>query len=126
MKTGKSKLPTGQISFYVPRVVRAGLNAEGSPRFEQHSVHGESQHCKHRGSNARSQPEGRALQVRLANVSSEYDSVEFGPDRLQQLRVEEVLTQAECAPVTSAHAAQPGVGIHSHGGKFGVDVSVGC
>lgn len=69
MKTGKSKLPTGQISFYVSRVVRAGLNAEGSPRFEQHSVHGESQHCKHRGSNARSQPEGRALQVRLANVS---------------------------------------------------------
>lgn len=40
---------------------------------------------------------------------SEYDSVEFGLDRLQQLRVEEVLTQAECAPVTSAHAAQPGV-----------------
>lgn len=40
---------------------------------------------------------------------SEYNSVEFGPDRLQQLRVEEVLTQAEGAPVTSAHAAQPGV-----------------
>lgn len=40
---------------------------------------------------------------------SEYDTVEFGPDHLQQLRVEEVLTQAEGAPVTSAHAAQPGV-----------------
>lgn len=46
---------------------------------------------------------------------SEYDSVEFGPDRLQQLRVEEVLTQAECAPVTSAHAAQPGVAEERHG-----------
>lgn len=45
---------------------------------------------------------------------SEYDSVEFGPDRLQQLRVEEVLTQAECAPVTSAHAAQPGVAEERH------------
>lgn len=40
---------------------------------------------------------------------SEQDSVEFGPDHLQQLRVEKVLTQAEGAPVTSAHAAQSGV-----------------
>lgn len=46
---------------------------------------------------------------------SEYDSVEFGPDHLQQLRVEEVLTQAEGAPVASAHAAQPGVAEETHG-----------
>lgn len=32
--------------------------------------------------------------------------MEFGPDRLQQLGVEQVLTQAEGAAVTSAHAAQ--------------------
>lgn len=46
---------------------------------------------------------------------SEYHSVEFGPDHLQQLRVEEVLTQAEGAPVTSAHAAQPGVAEETDG-----------
>ncbi len=46
---------------------------------------------------------------------SQYNSVEFGPDRLQQLRVEEVLTQAEGAPVASAHAAQPGVAEERHG-----------
>lgn len=46
---------------------------------------------------------------------SEYHSVEFGPDHLQQLRVEEVLTQAEGAPVTSAHAAQPGVAEETYG-----------
>lgn len=40
---------------------------------------------------------------------SEHHSVEFGPDALQQLRVQQVLTQAEGAPVTGAHAAQPGV-----------------
>lgn len=40
---------------------------------------------------------------------SEDNGVEFGSDRLQQLRVQEVLTQAEGAPVTSAHAAQTGV-----------------
>lgn len=40
---------------------------------------------------------------------SEQDSGEFGPDHLQQLRVEKVLTQAEGAPVTSAHAAKSGV-----------------
>lgn len=46
---------------------------------------------------------------------SEHDSVEFGPDHLQQLRVEEVLTQAEGAPVTSAHASQPGVAEETYG-----------
>lgn len=46
---------------------------------------------------------------------SENDSVEFGPDHLQQLWVEEVLTQAEGAPVTSAHAAQPGMSEETYG-----------
>lgn len=46
---------------------------------------------------------------------SEQDSVEFGPDHLQQLRVEKVLTQAEGAPVTSAHAAQAGVAAEENG-----------
>lgn len=55
-------------------------------------------------------------------MSSEYDSVEFGSDRLQQLRVEDVLTQAEGAAITSAHAAQSGVRVHGHSGEFGVDV----
>ena len=40
---------------------------------------------------------------------AEHRGVELGPDRLQQLRVEEVLAQAEGAPVARAHAAQPGV-----------------
>ncbi len=43
--------------------------ARGSPRFEQHSVHGEAQNCKHCRTDTRSQPEGRALQVSLAHVS---------------------------------------------------------
>lgn len=94
---------------------------ERSP-FEEHSVHGEAQDSKHCGSDTRSEPEGGALQVSLAHMSSEYDSVEFGPDRLQQLRVEDVLAQAEGAAVTSAHAAQPGVRVHGHSGQFGVDV----
>lgn len=57
---------------------------------------------------------------------SEQDSVEFGPDHLQQLRVEKVLTQAEGAPVTGAHAAQSGVAAerrtgHTHTHKRLVD-----
>lgn len=46
---------------------------------------------------------------------SEQDRGEFGPDHLQQLRVEKVLTQAEGAPVTSAHAAQSGVAAEKNG-----------
>lgn len=52
---------------------------------------------------------------RLKLGPSEQDSVEFGPDHLQQLRVEKVLTQAEGAPVTSAHAAQAGVAAEENG-----------
>lgn len=52
---------------------------------------------------------------RLKLGPSEQDSVEFGPDHLQQLRVEKVLTQAEGAPVTSAHAAQSGVAAEENG-----------
>lgn len=52
---------------------------------------------------------------RLKLGPSEQDSVEFGPDHLQQLRVEKVLTQAESAPVTSAHAAQSGVAAEENG-----------
>lgn len=55
------------------------------------------------------------LQGKKNEGPSEYDSVEFGPDHLQQLRVEEVLTQAEGAPVAGAHAAQPGVAEETHG-----------
>lgn len=60
---------------------------------------------------------------RFRKRPSEHDSVEFGPDGLQQLRVQEVLTQAECAPVTGAHAAQPGVAEerrreHTHQHKY--------
>lgn len=50
----------------------------------------------------------------LQKRPSEHNGVEFGPDCLQQLRVEEVLTQAEGAPVASAHAAQPGVAEEKH------------
>lgn len=50
---------------------------------------------------------------------SEQDSGEFGPDHLQQLRVEKVLTQAEGAPVTRAHAAQAGVPAEENGVKLG-------
>lgn len=50
----------------------------------------------------------------LKERPSEHHSVEFGPDGLQQLGVEEVLTQAERAPVTGAHAAQPGVAEERH------------
>lgn len=59
--------------------------------------------------NLRVDQKNRERCKRFEKGPSEYNSVEFGPDRLQQLRVEEVLTQAEGAPVTSAHAAQPGV-----------------
>lgn len=52
---------------------------------------------------------------RLIWAPSEQDSGEFGPDHLQQLRVEKVLTQAEGAPVTSAHAAQSGVAAEKTG-----------
>lgn len=55
---------------------------------------------------------------------SEYHSVEFGPDHLQQLRVEEVLTQAEGAPVAGAHAAQPGVAEETDGRETHQDVFI--
>lgn len=50
-----------------PRNVPWGSRA--SPAFEQHSVHGKAQHCKHCGPDTRSQPEGGVPQVRLAHVS---------------------------------------------------------
>lgn len=46
-------------------------HAEGSPLFEECSVHGEAQNRTHRGTNARSQPEGGVLQIRLSHVSEE-------------------------------------------------------
>lgn len=42
-----------------------------SPTFEQHSVESKAQHCKDRGADARSQPEGGGPQVCLAHVSVE-------------------------------------------------------
>lgn len=53
------------------------------------------------------------------------DSVEFGPNRLHKLRVEEVLAQTEGAPITGTHTAQTCMGVHSHGGKFDEDVFAG-
>lgn len=40
---------------------------------------------------------------------AQYDGVELGLDGLHQLRVEEVLTEAEGAAVAGAHAAQTSV-----------------
>lgn len=57
---------------------------------------------------------GYISQRKKSRRPSEHDSVEFGPDGLQQFRVEDVLTQAERAPVTGAHAAQPGVAEERH------------
>lgn len=45
------------------------LPCDQSPLLEEHSVHGEAQHCKHSGPDARSEPEVGALQVSLGHVS---------------------------------------------------------
>lgn len=58
--------------------------------------------------------ESRGVRV-FVSGPSEQDSGEFGPDHLQQLRVEKVLTQAEGAPVTRAHAAQADVAAEKKG-----------
>ena len=43
-------------------------HAVTSPLLEKRSVHSEAQHGAHRGTEARSQPEGGVLQVRLSHV----------------------------------------------------------
>lgn len=63
----KSLIGTTHHQRNVPRGSRA------SPAFEQHSVHGKAQHCKHRGPDTRSQPEGGVPQVRLAHVSAQQE-----------------------------------------------------
>ncbi len=42
------------------------------------------------------------------------DSVEFGPNHLHELRVQEVLTQTEGTPVTGTHAAQTRMAANTH------------
>lgn len=42
------------------------------------------------------------------------DTVEFGPDRTQELTVQQVLTDAKSAPVAGTHAAELGMAAETH------------
>lgn len=79
--------------------------SSGSPLFEQSFVHGKSQDRKDGGTKTGTEPERGSFQLRLRHVPVDNGREEFVLYSLEEVRVQQVLTQAECTPVAGTEAA---------------------